>query len=150
MEASVDLCCKEIHVSTKITVFPSETLSETPNLENFATASRSCYQQNLSMVEVVDHTCDGWRIVAVYYMLVSCNAVTLFLRLVVVLLYNLFLQLCSSWQDFSWRRVSRSICRSRASCFYLVTIRLDLPSLGRRSCHGVCIVHYSHIYRRHL
>ena len=48
------------------------------------------------MVEVVDHTCDGRRIVAVNYMLVSCKAVTLFLRLVVVLLYNLFLQLCSS------------------------------------------------------
>jgi len=34
-------------------------------------------------------------------------------------LYNLFLQFYSSWQDFDWQRVARSVCGSRASCFHL-------------------------------
>jgi len=50
-------CFKEIWVSPKIRILPSETLSQTPDLENFAKASRSRYQQNsLSMVEFVDDT----------------------------------------------------------------------------------------------
>jgi len=65
MEASFHLgyptlCYKEIWVSPKIRALPSGTLSQTPNLENFATASRSRYQQNsssTSTVELVDHTC---------------------------------------------------------------------------------------------
>ena len=32
------LCCKEIQVSSEIRVLPSETLSQTPDLENFASA----------------------------------------------------------------------------------------------------------------
>jgi len=46
-EASFDLstyptlCCKEINVSTNITVLPSGTLSLTPDLNSFATARRS-------------------------------------------------------------------------------------------------------------
>ena len=34
-------CFKEIHLSTKIRVLPSGTLSQTPDLENFAMAYRS-------------------------------------------------------------------------------------------------------------
>ena len=42
----------------------SGTLSETLDLENFATASRRYNQQNSSTVELVDHTYDGRRVMA--------------------------------------------------------------------------------------
>ena len=42
----------------KVPVLPSGT-SEIMDLENFATASRSCCQQNSSTVELVDHTNDS-------------------------------------------------------------------------------------------
>ena len=42
----------------------SGTLSETLDLENFATASRRYNQQNSSTVELSDHTYDGRRIMA--------------------------------------------------------------------------------------
>ena len=74
---------------------PSETLSQTLDLENFATTSRSCCQQNSSTVELVDHSHDGRLIVAVYYTSVDRNALTPLLRILVDLLYNLFLQLGS-------------------------------------------------------
>jgi len=41
----------EIRVSPKIRVLPSGTLSQTPDFENFATASRSCCQNNSSTVQ---------------------------------------------------------------------------------------------------
>ena len=41
-------CYKEIWVSPKIRVLPSRTLSQIPDVENFATASRSRRQQNSS------------------------------------------------------------------------------------------------------
>jgi len=53
------LCYKEIWVSPYFKVLPSGTLSQTPNLENFATASRSRCQQHSSSsstVELVDDT----------------------------------------------------------------------------------------------
>jgi len=40
------------------------TLSQTLKLENFATASQSCCEQNSSTVELVDHNYDGRRAVA--------------------------------------------------------------------------------------
>jgi len=51
------LRCTEIWVSPKIRVFPSGTLSQTPDFENFATTSRSRCQQHSSSsstVELVD------------------------------------------------------------------------------------------------
>ena len=60
MEASFHLShTVEMWVSPKITVRPCGTLSQTPDLENFATPSRSRCQQNLSSsstVELVDDT----------------------------------------------------------------------------------------------
>jgi len=53
------LRCTEIWVSPKIRVFPSGTLSLTPDFENFATTSRSRCQQHSpssSTVELVDDT----------------------------------------------------------------------------------------------
>ena len=44
---SPTLCCREIQVSTKITVLPSWTLSETPDLENFASAYRNVLSTSL-------------------------------------------------------------------------------------------------------
>ena len=44
-------------------VLPSWNMSHSLDLENFATASRSCCQQNSSTVELVEHTDDGWRAV---------------------------------------------------------------------------------------
>ena len=52
---------------SKIRVLPSEYLPQTLDLENFAAAIRSCFQQNSSTVELVDDTYDGRRVVAVYY-----------------------------------------------------------------------------------
>ena len=48
----------------------------------------------------------GWTHI-IYYTSVDRNAVTPLLRFVVDLglLYNSFLQLCSSWPDFDWQRV---------------------------------------------
>ena len=47
----------EIWVSPEICVLPSGTLSQTPDLENFATTSRSrCQQNSSSTVELVDDT----------------------------------------------------------------------------------------------
>jgi len=56
MEASFHLSftCKEISVSSKISVLPSGTSSQTPDIENFATASRSRCQQLVVFVVVVD------------------------------------------------------------------------------------------------
>ena len=59
------LCCKEIRVtSKKISVLPSGSLSQAPNLDNFAAASRWCSRQNSLTVELVDYTDDastGWN-----------------------------------------------------------------------------------------
>jgi len=48
----------------KIRVLPPGTLSQTQDLENFATASRSCCQQNASSVELTGRIYDGRRVVA--------------------------------------------------------------------------------------
>ena len=78
--------CKEIWVSPKIQVLSSGTLSKsnTPDLENFATASWLHCQQNSFVM-------------AVYYKSVNCNPLTPLLRFVVDLLYILFLQLTRFW-----------------------------------------------------
>ena len=47
---------KEIWVFRKIRALPPGTLSQTLDLENFATASGCCCQRNSSKVEVVDDT----------------------------------------------------------------------------------------------
>jgi len=58
------LSCKEIRVSPKIMVLPSGSLSQTLDVDNFATASRSCCQQNSSTVELADRTYDASWLVA--------------------------------------------------------------------------------------
>jgi len=58
------LYSQEIRVSPKIRALPSGTSPKTLDLENFATASRWCGQQNSSTVELVDHTYDNRRVVA--------------------------------------------------------------------------------------
>jgi len=50
------LSCKEIRVSPKIMVLSSGSLSQTLDVDNFATASRSCCQHNSSTVELADRT----------------------------------------------------------------------------------------------
>jgi len=65
--ANPTLSCKENSGISKNngTPPPGNSLSQTP-VENFATASRSCCQQNSSTVELVyDTTCDGRHVVAV-------------------------------------------------------------------------------------
>ena len=44
--------------------------------------------------ELVDHICDGRRVMAVYYTSVDRNVLTAIFRFVTNLLYNLFLRLC--------------------------------------------------------
>ena len=53
MKASFYLCCKEIRVSPEIRVLPSGTLSETPDLDNFATESRSRCRLNETQCSVL-------------------------------------------------------------------------------------------------
>jgi len=90
--------------------FPLELGPKTLDFENFATVKSIALSTKL----VDDRTC--WRhghlyvsrrVVAVYYTSISCNNLTRLLWFVVDLLYNLFLQLWSSWQDFHWHSVSR-------------------------------------------
>ena len=59
------MCYKDIPVHAKIRfgLLPSGTLSQTLDLEIFATASRWCCQQNSSTVELVDHSHEGRRLV---------------------------------------------------------------------------------------
>jgi len=88
------LCYEEIWVSPKIRVLLSGTLFQTPDLENFATASRSSCEHNSSSssstVELVDDTYTTVRVAAVYYKSINCNRLTPLLRFAVDLLYNLF------------------------------------------------------------
>jgi len=50
--------------SSKNKVLFSVTLSQSLDVENFLYASQLCYQQNLLMVELIDHTHDGRHIAA--------------------------------------------------------------------------------------
>ena len=77
------------------------------DLKNFARVSRSCCQQSLETVEFVDHTYDGRRVARSTS--VDRNALTALLRSGVGLLWTLFLQWCSGWQDFDWYSVSCSL-----------------------------------------
>jgi len=108
------LCYKEILVPPKLKVLSSGTLSQTLDLENFATASRWCCEQNSSTVELVDYTYQ--RVVAarpmVYDTSVDCNPLTPLFRFVLDLLYNYVQQLARFRLA---RRVARSVCGSRAS-----------------------------------
>jgi len=85
-----------LHCVVRISGSSNRVLSSgTFDLENFATASLSCCLQNSSTVELVDHTCDGRRVVAVYYTSVDRNALTPFtsIRFVPDPMYNLLLLL---------------------------------------------------------
>jgi len=62
--ASFDLCCGNSGSLENTSALPSGTLSQTLDLNNFATASRLCCQ-NSSTVELVHHTYDGRRVAAV-------------------------------------------------------------------------------------
>ena len=104
------LCYNEMWVSPKIRVWPSGTLSQTQDFENFATASRTRCQQHSSSssstVEFVDDTIyDDRRVVAVYYKSIYCNPLT-------PLVYCDLLWICCttcfySWQDSDWHSASR-------------------------------------------
>jgi len=66
-------------------------------------------QQSTRTVELVDHTYDGRRVARRTHTSVDRNALTASLRSRMSLLWTLFLQLCSSWQDFDWYSVSCSL-----------------------------------------
>jgi len=68
-------------------------------------------QQRSRTVELVDHTYDGRRVArrTHTHKSVDRNALTAFLRSRMGFLWTLFLQLCSSWQDFVWYSVSCSL-----------------------------------------
>ena len=57
-------------------------------------------QQSSRTVELVDHTYDGRRVAGRTHTSVDRNALTALLRSRMGLLWTLFLQLCSSRQDF--------------------------------------------------
>ena len=68
-------------------------------------------QQSSRTVELVDctYTYDGRRVARRTRTSVDRNALTTLLRSRMGLLWTLFLQLCSSWQDFVWYSVSCSL-----------------------------------------
>ena len=108
VEASFHLCYKEIRVSRKMTLLPSETLSQTLDPKKFATASRRVLSTKL----VNDRSCwphlrQSTRRGRTHYTSVDRNAVTPLLRFAVRMLCNLFVQLCSRWQHFEWHSASR-------------------------------------------
>ena len=78
----------------------------------------------------------------VYYTSLDCNRRSSLLSCVADLLNNLSIQSCSSWQDFDWKRVARSVCRSRASCIYKLFSYIVFSALtllvGRQEGHPAC------------
>jgi len=107
------LCCKGIYlriwVPRKITVLSSGILSQTPDVENYAAASRSRCQQNSPTVELVDDTyttVDESRL-STTCTPVSCNRLTQLLWLVADFCATCFYRCASSLQDFDWHSASR-------------------------------------------
>ena len=87
------------------------------------------------------HLYDNRRVVASYYTSVRCNPLTPLLWFVVDLLYNLFIQLCSSWQDFDWYsalRASSAVERDIIS-FYLYDAMLAWYQLSSSVCVSVSV-----------
>ena len=66
-------------------------------------------QQSSRTVARVDHTYDGRRVARRTHTSVGRNALTALLRSRMGLLYTLFLQWCSSWQDVVWYSMSCSL-----------------------------------------
>jgi len=84
----------------KIGVLLSGTLSQTPDLENFATASRSSCQQHSSSSSTVQLVDDTYTTVDESWLFTtsrSTNPLTPLLRSVVHLLCSLFLKLTKFW-----------------------------------------------------
>jgi len=113
-------CYSEIRVFPKIRALPSGTVHITPRpccQQNRRNSDGQAYWPHLRRSTQRRWTVDGGPHTKIYYTSVDRNALTSLHRFVVDLLYNLFLQFCSSWQDFNWdSRVARSICGSRVSC----------------------------------
>ena len=100
---------KEIWVSSKISVLPSGTLSQTLHLENFATASRLLCQQLVIIVDGRARACwrhlyDSRRVVAVYYKSINCSPLTPFDLLWICRTVCFY-----SWQNFDWLSASRRL-----------------------------------------
>ena len=66
-------------------------------------------QQSSRTVELVDYTYDGRRLARRTHTSVDRNTLTALLQSRMSLLWTLFLQLCSSWQDFVSYSVSCSL-----------------------------------------
>jgi len=120
---------KKILEPPQIRVFSSGTLPQ--SLENFAAASGSRCKQNSVMFVVDDRTCwwhlyDYWRVVTVYYKLVSCNPVSLLLQFVVDLQFSLSLQLTRFWLT---HHIAQSVCGSRASCGETIVVGITWTQL---------------------
>ena len=111
------ICYKEIRVPPKMRVLPFGTLPQTLDLENFATASRWCGQQNSLMVEPADYTYDGRaRLGWVHKFITGCwlqpSNNSIVMDLLYSCSYTVVQQLAKFWQT---HRVARAVCGSRAS-----------------------------------
>jgi len=102
------LCCKEIRVSPKIRVLPHWNFVPNSLLRKF------CHGKSIALSTQLDdsracwwHLYDSRRVMTS----VSCNPLTPLLWFVVDLLFNVFLQLCSSLQDFDRHSASRDRLR---------------------------------------
>jgi len=129
------LSCKEIWVPLKVRVLFSGTLSQTLDLENFATASQSHCRQNSSMVELVDDTCmtvdESWLFTTRRSTAICCGFV--------VLLFVAF----SALTLLAGRQEEHPACTNRVMrcwCGYLSGARCRLFSYGPADATAIPII----------
>ena len=140
------LCYREILVPSKLRELHSGMLSQTPDLGKFRRGKSMVLSTKLvngraCWPHLRRSTRRGWTYI-VYYRSVDRNAQTPLVPVVLDLLYNLFLQLCSSWQDFDWHSASRG---PSATAELLVLFSfLSLTSANRHSTfHHVSFFTYN-------
>ena len=104
------LSYKKIWVTPKIGYFPSELCPKTPGLKNSPRQVDRIVnktRRRLRRWSLLTTHING-QVVAVYCESVNCNSLTLLLRFVIDLLYNLF---------STAESVARSVCGGKSSCY---------------------------------
>jgi len=134
-DASFHLSYRNSCISTNKDISSRITLSQTPELENFATASRSSSQQNSSTAELVDHTYDGQRVVAGRTWFVTGQS-TVMIQLNYFDLVCICCTTCSSYNNCR-HRASRGPCGvSNSYARHLAVVGLEMTTKGIRTGTG--------------
>ena len=138
MDKQIELVCgtdASFHLSYRNSCISRITLSQTPELENFATASRSSSQQNSSTAELVDHTYDGQRVVAGRTWFVTRQS-TVMIQLNYFDLVCICSTTCSSYNNCR-HRASRGPCGVWNSyARHLAVVGLEMTTKGIRTGTG--------------